>query len=287
MSGDESVNFLPDLVGSMSTGAAGNPTVAVMEAAFAHHSLHWRYVNMEVPPAALEAAVMGARAMGFRGFNCSMPHKRAVIPYLDHLSTNAKLSGAVNCVVRGDDGRLTGNNTDGIGFLRGLRTLLDPRGTNVVVLGAGGAARAIAVELALAGATRITVCNRTLSSAADLAQVIGDATPTIASAVQLGDGYRIPEGTDVVVNATSVGLYEPDARVPIDLATIADHHVVADVVFNPVDTGLLRASAERGARTINGLAMLVHQAAEAVRIWTGVDPDFDVMESTLRQAMGV
>lgn len=282
-----SVDFLPELAGSMSTGAAGNPTVAVMEAAFAHHGLHWRYINMEVPSASLEAAVAGARAMGFRGFNCSMPHKQAVVRYLDRLTTNAELIGAVNCVVRGDDGRLTGTNTDGVGFLRSLREVLDPRGTNVVVLGAGGAARAVAVELALAGVTRLTVCNRTPSAATDLARVIGDATPTIAAAVELVDGYRIPEGTDVVVNATSVGLYEPDMRVPIDMATITDQHIVADVVFNPVDTALLRASAARGSQTINGLAMLVHQAAEAVRLWTRVDPDFDVMARKLREVMDV
>ncbi|MEP7203825.1 MAG: shikimate dehydrogenase [Ilumatobacteraceae bacterium] len=281
------IDFLPELVGSMSTGAAGNPTVAVMEAAFRHHGLHWRYVNMEVPPDLLGVAVAGARAMGFRGFNCSIPHKQAVVQFLDDLTPSAELSGAVNCVMRGSDGRFTGTNTDGLGFLRALRDVIDPHGTNVVVLGAGGAARAVAVELALAGATRMTVCNRTLSAADDLARVIRDATSTIADAVELSVGYGIPERTDIVVNATSVGLYEPDTMVPIDMDTISDQHVVADVVFNPIETSLLRASAARGAQTINGLAMLVHQAAEAVRLWTGVDPDFDVMETKLREVMGL
>src|SRR5579871_5909852 len=152
-------NFLHELVGSMSQGAAGNPTVAVMEAAFVHHGLHYRYVNMEVAPADLGDAVRGARAMGFRGFNCSLPHKVTVIPHLDGLGQSADVMGAVNCVVRRDD-QFIGENTDGKGFLRSLSAVTDPQGKSVVLFGAGGAARAIAVELALAGAREITVVNR-------------------------------------------------------------------------------------------------------------------------------
>src|SRR3954471_18158347 len=139
-------NFLHELVGSMSQGAAGNPTVAVMEAAFAHHGLHWRYINMEVTPADLGGAVRGAKAMGFRGFNCSLPHKVAVIPHLDGLGESAGIMGAVNCVVRRGD-QLIGENTDGKGFVQSLKDLTDPRGKKVVIFGAGGAARAIGVEL--------------------------------------------------------------------------------------------------------------------------------------------
>ena len=140
-------NFLHSLVGSMSQGAAGNPTVAMIEAAFRHHGLHWRYVNMEVAPADLADAVRGARAMGFRGFNLSMPHKVTVIPHLDGLGESARLIGAVNCVVA-REGRLVGENTDGRGFLESLRATIDPRGREIVLFGAGGAARAVAVELA-------------------------------------------------------------------------------------------------------------------------------------------
>src|SRR5579864_1172539 len=152
-------NFLHELVGSMSQGAAGNPTVAVMEAAFAHHGLHWRYVNMEVTPEDLGAAVRGARAMGFRGFNCSLPHKVTVIPHLDGLGESASVMGAVNCVVRRDE-KLIGENTDGKGFLKSLASVIDPKGKSVVLFGAGGAARAIAVELGLAGVKKITIVNR-------------------------------------------------------------------------------------------------------------------------------
>src|SRR5262245_49331127 len=129
-------NFLHELTGSMSQGAAGNPTVAMMEAAFAHHGLHWRYVNMEVTPADLATAVKGAKALGFRGFNCSLPHKVTVIPFLDGLGQSAAVMGAVNCVVRRGD-KLIGENTDGKGFLKSLAEKTDPRDKEVVLFGAG------------------------------------------------------------------------------------------------------------------------------------------------------
>src|SRR5947208_2357297 len=141
-----SPNFLHELTGSMSQGAAGNPTVAMVEAAFAHHGLHWRYINMEIPPENLAEAVHGARALGFRGFNCSLPHKVTVIPHLDGLGESAAVMGAVNCVVRRGD-KFIGENTDGKGFLKSLASVIDPKGKSAVLFGAGGAARAIAVEL--------------------------------------------------------------------------------------------------------------------------------------------
>src|ERR1051325_9369926 len=164
-------SFLHELVGSMSQGAAGNPTVAMVEAAFAHHGLHWRYVNMEVTPEDLGVAVRGARAMGFHGFNCSLPHKVTVIPHLDGLGESAALMGAVNCVVRRGD-RLIGENTDGKGFLKSLAAVTDPRGKSVIMFGAGGAARAIAVELGLAGVKKIVVVNRREQRGAELVALL-------------------------------------------------------------------------------------------------------------------
>src|SRR5262245_21995702 len=130
----------------------------MVEAAFDHHGLDWRYLTIDVAPADLAAAVAGARAMGFRGFHCTIPHKVAVVALLDRLGGSADLIGAVNTVVS-RDGELVGENTDGRGFLDALRRLLDPRDRCIVILGAGGAARAIAVELLLAGAAELTVVN--------------------------------------------------------------------------------------------------------------------------------
>lgn len=278
--------FLHELVGSMSQGAAGNPTVAMIEAAFAHHGLHWRYVNMEVTPEDLGTAVRGAKAMGFRGFNCSLPHKVTVIPHLDGLGESAAVMGAVNCVVRRGD-KFIGENTDGKGFLKSLETEIDPKGKSVVLFGAGGAARAIAVELGLAGTRQITIVNRSETRGAELVGLLRDKLKLDATlAVGNGD-YAIPAGTDIVINGTSIGLYAPEARLALDVNSLQPGMVVADVIFNPVRTRFLDDAAARGCRAIDGLGMLVNQGIVGVQYWTGLTPDAEVMRKALASAMGV
>ncbi len=282
----QSHHFLHELVGSMSQGADGNPTVAMVEAAFRHHGLHWRYINMEVSPADLGAAVKGARAMGFRGFNCSLPHKVSVIAHLDGLGQSAAVMGAVNCVVR-REGRLIGENTDGKGFLKSLQSVIDPQGKSVVLFGAGGAARAIAVELGLAGVRHITIVNRSEERGAELVDLLCEQLQLDARLAVWGGNYAIPEGTDVVINGTSIGLYDPEARLEIDLDTLRPGMVVADVVFNPVRTRFLIEAASRGCRPLDGLGMLVNQGIVGIQYWTGIDPHAAVMRQALESAMGV
>ena len=277
-------NFLPELVGAMSQGAAGNPTVAMIEGAFHHHGLHWRYVNMEVPPAELAAAVRGARALGFRGFNCSMPHKVAVLAHLDGLGESASLIGAVNCVVR-RDGKFIGENTDGKGFLKSLQEVCDPRGKNIVMFGAGGAARAVAVEVGLVGVKKITVVNRDETRGRELVDTLRNRARLNAELVPWRGEYAVPRDTDIVINATSIGLYDGNARLALDVASLQPHMIVADVVFSPPQTRLLRDAAARGCRTIDGLGMLVNQGIIGVQYWTGVTPDAAVMRHALEVAM--
>jgi shikimate dehydrogenase len=279
-------NFLLELVGSMSQGAAGNPTVAMIEAAFAHHGLPWRYVNMEVAPAELRTAVQGARAMGFRGFNCSLPHKVAVIQHLDGLGESAAVMGAVNCVVRRGD-KLIGENTDGKGFLRSIAAVVDPQGKEIVLFGAGGAARAIAVELGLAGAKRITLVNRSESRGRELFELLQDKLPVEAELVVWRGDFAIPQATDVVINATSIGLYDGEARLNLDVSTLKPTMVVADVIGNPPRTRLIREAEARGCRTLDGLGMLVNQGIISIQYWTGVDTDAGVMRRALEQALGL
>jgi len=279
-------SFLPELVGSMSQGAAGNPTVAMIEAAFRHHGLHWRYVNMEVTPEDLGAAVRGAWAMGFRGFNCSLPHKVTVIPHLAGLGASAAVMGAVNCVVRRGDG-FEGENTDGKGFLRSLKTVTEPEGKTVVLFGAGGAARAIAVELGLAGAKRITVLNRSEDRGTVLVRLLREKVPVAAEWIPWRGFYSVPEGTDIVVNATSIGLYDADARLDVDLGSLRAGMVVADVIGNPPRTQWIRDAESRGCRVLDGLGMLVNQGIIAVQYWTGVEPDAAVMRRALEEALGL
>jgi shikimate dehydrogenase len=278
--------FLGIHTGSFSTPAAGNPTVVMVEAAYRHHGLDARYLNCEVAPDALADAVDGARAMGWAGFNCSLPHKVAVIEHLDRLAPSAQVIGAVNTVVA-TDGELVGHNTDGQGFVDSLRTVVDPAGLEVVVLGAGGAARAVAVETALAGAASVIVVNRDATRGEELARVVTAGTGVPAMFVPWDRTYAVPASTDVVVNATSVGFGDADALVDVDLDSLRTGIVVADVVVSPPSTALLRAAQGRGATTLDGLGMLVGQGALAVRHWTGVDPDREVMRAAAAEALGV
>ena len=234
--------FLGIHTGSFSTPAAGNPTVVMVEAAYRHHGLDARYLNCEVAPDALADAVDGARAMGWAGFNCSLPHKVAVIEHLDRLAPSAQVIGAVNTVVA-TDGELVGHNTDGQGFVDSLRTVVDPAGLEVVVLGAGGAARAVAVETALAGAASVIVVNRDATRGEELARVVTAGTGVPAMFVPWDRTYAVPASTDVVVNATSVGFGDADALVDVDLDSLRTGIVVADVVVSPPSTALLRAAA--------------------------------------------
>jgi shikimate dehydrogenase len=281
-----SQSFLQELTGSLSEGAAGNPTGVMMEAVFAHHGLPWRYINMEVPASALGDAVRGARAMGFRGFNCSIPHKVAVIPHLDALGRSAEIMGAVNCVVRRGD-QFVGENTDGKGFLRSLETVLAPAGREFVILGAGGAARAIAVELALGGAKKLTIVNRDPGRGCALSGLIESRTGTHAVYEEWRGPVAVPASADGVIQATNVGLYEPDQAPDLDYASLRPGLVAADVVFNPVQTRFLREAAARGCLPLDGLGMLVHQGIIAIQYWTGIDPSPEVMRRALEAAMGV
>lgn len=270
----------------MSQGAAGNPTVAMIEAAFAHHSLHWRYINMEVTPDNLAAAVRGARAMGFRGFNCSLPHKVAVIEHLDGLGESAAVMQAVNCVVRRGE-QFIGENTDGKGFLRSLSAVADPKGKSVVLFGAGGAARAVAVELALAGIKRLTLVNRSETRGRELFELLRNKLHLdVEFAVWRGD-HAVHDGTDIVINATSIGLYDAQARLNLDVATLRPGTVVADVIGNPPRTRLIRDAEARGCRALDGLGMLVNQGVVAVQYWTGIEPDSAVMRRALERALGL
>jgi shikimate dehydrogenase len=280
------VSFLSILTGSFAMPASENPTVAMVEAAYRHHGLDARYLNCEVEPSALGDAVRGAAAMGWVGFNCSIPHKVAVIDHLDGLAESAAVIGAVNCAVR-RGGRFIGENTDGQGFLSALSAVADPKGKSLVVFGAGGAARAIAVETAMAGAARIVIVNRDPARGSGLVDLLNEQTATQSELVVWDATYRVPEGTDIVVNATSIGLFpEVEAQLNLDLDSLRPSMVVADVIPNPPRTRLIREAETRGCLTLDGLGMLVNQGVISIRHWTGIDPDPSVMRRKLEELFG-
>lgn len=263
-------NFLPTLLGSFARPAAENPTVAIMEAAFRHHNMHCRYINCEVAPNNLASAVAGAKAMGWRGFNCSIPHKVEVIKHIDYLAESARIIGAVNTVVIEEGGKLRGENTDGKGFVKAIAEHTDIAGKRMVVFGAGGAARAICVEMALAGVSHITIVNTHSLRGRQLTDLINGQTGAKASFALWNGTYRIAEDVDIVINATPVGLYpNVDGRLNIDTKTILPHMVVADCIPNPANTHLVRDAISRGCRhVLPGMNMLVGQAVIAVKLWT-------------------
>jgi shikimate dehydrogenase len=276
-------NFLSKFTGSFSQGAAENPTVAMVEAAYRHHGLDIRYINCEVPPELLGDAVKGARAMGWIGFNCSIPHKVAVIQHLDGLGESAAVMGAVNCAVL-RDGKFIGENTDGKGFLQSLKEVIDPSGKTIVMFGAGGAARAIGVELALAGAKRIIIVNRDAKRGQTLVDLLNAKTKVKAELTVWNKTYAVPSDVDILVNATSIGLFPAvDAKLNVDVESFSKNLVVADVIPNPPRTRLVRDAEARGCRVIDGLGMLVNQGVIGVKYWTGVDVDAAVMRKKLQE----
>lgn len=275
--------FKADLTGSFSTPCHDNPTVVMVEAAYRHHNMDWRYINAEVQPDGLASAIAGARAMGWRGFNLSMPHKVSVIPFLDGLGESARLINAVNCVVRVND-QLIGENTDGKGFLSSLTPIHKPEGSHVMLLGAGGAARAIAVELILAGIENLTIVNRSSRRANELKKIADAAGNASIRVMPWETQISVPDDVDVLVNCTSIGLGDASATIPVASSAFRKNLIVADVIPNPPKTHFLKTAQEAGCRTIDGLGMLVGQGVLGIRYWSQIDVDSHVMRKALIDA---
>jgi shikimate dehydrogenase len=279
-------SFLDELTGSFSQGSDSNPTVAMVEASYKANNLHYRYINCEVNPDQLAEAVAGAKAMNWRGFNCSIPHKVEVVKYLDSLGESASLIGAVNCAVN-RDGKLVGENTDGKGFLKSFLEITPAAGKTIVLLGAGGAARAIAVELALAGAKKFYVVNRSRARGEGLTALLNDKTKANAEFVEWNSTYEIPSDSDVVINSTSMGMINTEGRQDINFDSIRPGMLAADVIVNPPQTYFLTEAAKRGAITLQGLGMVVNQAVIAIKYWTNVDVDPKDLSDELIKVLGI
>jgi shikimate dehydrogenase len=224
----------------------------------------------------IEGPIRGMRALGIRGLGISMPFKERVMPLLDAIAPLAARIGAVNTVVN-DDGRLTGHNTDCVGAVRALEEVAPLAGKRVLVLGAGGAAKAVAHGLADRGAV-VTIANRSVDKAEAIAAEVG------GSAASLDEAARAAS-YDVVVNATSVGMAEVAASSPVPEAAIRAGQVVMDIVYKPIETALVRAAKARGAITVHGGRMLLHQAAGQFELYTGREAPLGAMDEALRAGL--
>jgi len=262
--------------------------MVMQEAAFRALDLDWRYLTIEVYPRDLEKAMDGLRAFNMKGVNLTIPHKVEVLKYLDEVKPDAALMGAVNTVVR-VGGKLIGENTDGKGFMHSLTqdSKVNPKGKKVLVLGSGGAARSITVELALAGAQQITIVNRSCERGEMLADLLNSKTPAKAEFVQWQGNHCIPRDTDILINATSIGLFpNVDEKPNVDYDSINSRMVVCDVIHTPL-TPFLSEARNRGARVVDGLGMLVYQGAIGFKLWTGLDAPVATMHKALSAAFSV
>ncbi|WP_428121566.1 shikimate dehydrogenase [Candidatus Poriferisodalis sp.] len=264
-------------------GVIGDPvqhslSPALHNAAFEHLGLDWVYTAFGVPAGQGADAVAAMRVLGIEGLSVTMPHKDDVAAACDELSFAAALLGAVNCVCR-DGGRLIGENTDGAGFVNSLQAQagMSPAGLDALVLGAGGAGRAVIAALAAGGAS-VTVANRS-PAAAERAAAIGTSAAGGGGAVVVGTAAAAGSA-DLVVNATSLGMSAGDP-LPLEASLLTEGQVVVDLIYQPERTPLLEAATAAGATTLNGVGMLLFQAAEQFRMWTGHEAPVDVMASAV------
>jgi len=242
------------------------------------------YVPFEVEPENLEEAVKGLRALSVKGFNVTVPHKERVTEFLDFLSQEAELLGAVN-TVKNEDGELTGYNTDAEGFLRSLlEEGVEPEGKRAVMFGAGGAARAVGYALLKGGVKFLNIVNRSFPKAKAVAELLGKLGNVLVFPLKEGTVETLLKDADIIVNTTSLGMKEGDPPL-FDYSKIPEGITVVDIIYNPPETPLLKAAREKGCKTVNGLGMLVHQGAVAFEIWTGKKAPVEKMRQTLEREL--
>jgi shikimate dehydrogenase len=264
-----------------------NATVVIMEAAFEALNLNYRYNTTLVYPQDLETAIKALKAFNMKGTHITIPHKVEVLKYLDHISETAALMGAVNTIYL-KDGKTYGENTDGKGFIVSLiDAKIQLKGQRVVVLGAGGAARAMTIELAGAGVSHITIVNRGKERGEALVDLLNRKTSVNAEYVPWNKTFSIPKETGVVVNATSIGMYPDPNKPDIDYSALPGSMVVCDGVHNPVQTPFLKEVAKKGCKTLDGFSMLINQGAISFKLWTGHDAPVDVMRNALAREFGL
>ena len=273
-------------------GIIGHPvghslSPAFQAAAFAHCGLDSTYETWDTTAEGLESRIASLRSVDTLGANVTIPHKEAVFPLLDELGGQSARVGAVNTIVN-RDGRLFGFNTDGPGFVSALRVeaRFEPEGRDILLLGAGGAARGIAFALAEARAARISICNRDASRAQRLADDVAALPYRTVGASQAGGSVA---GYDAIVNCTSLGMHGgPDAgALPADLSSAKPGALVVDIVYSPEETPFLRQAMDRQLPTLRGLPMLIHQGALAFELWTGMRAPVEVMFEAARKALAL
>ena len=280
-----------------SVGIIGSPirhsiSPIFQQAALDYYGIDAIYEAWEVEPPSLPEYIRQLRSPNTLGINVTVPHKEAVIPLLDGVDDFASAAGAVNTIIN-EDGNLVGHNTDGVGFLKALEDNghFQPQGRKVLVLGAGGSAKAVALALSSRGVTEVAIANRTLERATRLAEIISTHGPKV-DAMSLTDStetlVRKAGESDLIVNCTTLGMkYGFDEHSsPMRSKQIPATALVFDLVYNPIETPLLREAKRAGAATLGGLAMLVYQGAASFEMWTGKKAPVEIMLKVAKEALG-
>lgn len=265
---------------------AGNPTQYLIEQAFAQKGLDWRFTSFEFAPEKLSDAMRGLKALGFHGIKVGAPFHARVIEHMDELTDSARRCGSVNCITETNE-RFLGDNTEGTALVELVRQQITPTGRRALVIGAGRLARALAMALAEAGISGITIASRNAANGQQLVELIKQHTSIEANHVPLSATIAIEPETGVVVNATALGSAQPEAKLPFNVDSLGPKMVVCDVAYNTARTWLTQQAAERGCRVIDGLSLYVHQTALAFRAWTGVMPDTVSMREAAEEFLGI
>lgn len=276
------INAATTLVGLFGWPVTHSISPQMHNAAFVARQMNWRYLAFAVPPDRVPAAVAALPALGLRGVNVTVPHKQAVMPHLQHWTPAAEAIGAVNTIVVEKDDQLTGDNTDGAGFIADLQAhSVEPEGKRALVIGAGGSSRAVVYGLAEAGVESVKILNRTVTKAVDLAATMQSYFPEISIS---GDAFPDDvtgnsQGADLIVNCTSLGMEPRIEGLPWEEnVEFREDQIVYDLVYNPAMTRLLQLASTDGATAIGGLGMLVYQGAIAWEKWTGETAPVAVMQ---------
>jgi shikimate dehydrogenase len=277
---------LPPILALLAQPVSGNPTQYMIEKAFAHHDLDWRYLTFEVGAEDLGNAVRGLKALGFYGGHIGVPHKEAVIPLLDGVTDTAAALGEVNLFFQKDDA-LIGDNIEGKGLLQAVKLTTDPVGKRIVLLGAGKIAQAIALELAAAGAGEIIVLDPVESLAKDMVALVTAKNPIQVSAPPWQNDYALPEETKLLIHAVSGGGPNEHAPAPISYESLKPDLLVVDASSDAPQSPLLHEAAARECKTLDGLSIFIEQVALAIKIWTGVDPDRGVLRDAVEEYLEV
>jgi shikimate dehydrogenase len=275
------------MTGMLGHPVAENPIDRMFDAVYAHYGLPWQFWKSDIATESdLALAVAALAPLGYRGVGITVPYKVAVIPLLDEVDDDVRAIGAANYVTI-EHGRLIGHNNDGKGVVKAIEKVAPLRGQNVVMLGAGGAGRAMAVEIAWAGAAQLTLVTRRETQGREVAELVERASG-IACRWQpwTAEDIPLPQGTTLLMNATHLGCAPELEPVPVCWETVAPTCTVVDVITNPRITPFLATARERGCPVVDGVEMLVQLAMQIFQRWTGVTPEESVFQRAVAEALG-